>query len=477
MNSTRMSLVTERRLFLLAIVSCVVFTINAITVPVMELPHHIIKNVNEGWNAYFTARAMTGLPIYPQPPETIINNYPPLSFYIVGELGKVVGDFIVAGRLMSVISFFVIVATLGLIVAKRTVSMLAGIFAAVYFAAVFSVFPGGRIGLDDPQLLGHAVMLVGFAVFWLGDGRVRSTFLGAALMVVAGLIKHNIIALPIAVTLSLAIFDRKLLVRWLMAVILSLAVASLVLISLWGTDFIHSISTPRLASLGKAIALITILRDMLPSLTVFILLCFFPKMNSVTEDQDFFFSVIFVLVSLAVAFLLYGGEGVSSNAAFDVVISVALSIGLCVGALPAGREKTSIIAALVLGQYFMITAGIGTAFGGTITAAMQRDRLDIEYVAAHSGDALCNDPTLCYWAKKDFLFDFFNMNQLYAMKKRDPEVFLNKLRRREFTVVALDKSWNIRDRAWIDEFFKILDSSYRIDRTSEEHVFYVPKGN
>lgn len=266
--------------------------------------------------------------------------------------------------------------------------------------------------------------------------------------------------------------DRRL---FLLAIVLSLAVAAVAVIAFWGAGFAHSISTPRLISLAKAISLIAIFRDMLPYLTMFVLLCFFPRVNSAVQDQNFFFSIIFAAVSFAVAFLLYGGEGVSSNAAFDVVISVTLSISLFVGALPVGREKISVMAALVLGQYFMITLGIGTALGGTITAATQKDRLDIEYLAAHPGDAACNDPTLCYWAKKDFVFDFFNMNQLYTLRARDPEIFLSKLRHRDFAVVVLDRSWNIRDRPWIGEFFKILDSAYRIDRTSEEHVFYVPK--
>jgi len=65
---------------------------------------HVPLDPNEGWNAYLAHAAVTGAPLYPQ--GLMVNNYPPLSFYIVGALGTITGDPIVAGRLVSLISFF-----------------------------------------------------------------------------------------------------------------------------------------------------------------------------------------------------------------------------------------------------------------------------------------------------------------------------------------------------------------------------------
>jgi hypothetical protein len=47
---------------------------------------------NEAWNAYFADAAMGKMPLYPSTAQLITNNYPPLSFYVAGLGGRLVGD-------------------------------------------------------------------------------------------------------------------------------------------------------------------------------------------------------------------------------------------------------------------------------------------------------------------------------------------------------------------------------------------------
>src|SRR5262249_18154478 len=63
---------------------------------------------NEGWNAYFADAAMGKMPLYPSADQLITNNYPPLSYYIVGLAGRLVGDPVLAGRLLSLVGVVVI---------------------------------------------------------------------------------------------------------------------------------------------------------------------------------------------------------------------------------------------------------------------------------------------------------------------------------------------------------------------------------
>src|ERR1700716_1241342 len=60
---------------------------------------------DEGWNAYLQSRAVSGEALYPASDSFLINNYPPLSFYLIGGLGALLGDNIVAGRIVSLASF------------------------------------------------------------------------------------------------------------------------------------------------------------------------------------------------------------------------------------------------------------------------------------------------------------------------------------------------------------------------------------
>jgi len=53
----------------------------------MFLPLEI--NYNEAWNGWLAQAAMGRGPLYPDADALTVNNYPPLSFYIVGALAQV----------------------------------------------------------------------------------------------------------------------------------------------------------------------------------------------------------------------------------------------------------------------------------------------------------------------------------------------------------------------------------------------------
>src|SRR5256885_16197099 len=60
---------------------------------------------NEGWNAYHADQAMRGVAqLYPPPDGLVANNYPPLSYYLIGWLGRLFGDPLSLGRALSLLS-------------------------------------------------------------------------------------------------------------------------------------------------------------------------------------------------------------------------------------------------------------------------------------------------------------------------------------------------------------------------------------
>src|ERR1700685_253844 len=85
--------------------------ISGLIKPLATLARYIPLDPNEGWNAFFAQIAMRGGEMYPGPAGSpILDNYPPLSFYIVGLVGRVVGDNIFAGRAVSLISMLIVAA-------------------------------------------------------------------------------------------------------------------------------------------------------------------------------------------------------------------------------------------------------------------------------------------------------------------------------------------------------------------------------
>ena len=59
-----------------------------------------------GWNAYHQDAAFGSRPLYPAVGELIVNNYPPLSFYVIGWIASWAGNALFVGRALSVAAIF-----------------------------------------------------------------------------------------------------------------------------------------------------------------------------------------------------------------------------------------------------------------------------------------------------------------------------------------------------------------------------------
>ncbi len=149
---------------------------------------------NEGWNAAHAIAAVTGRTLYPRPPSLMVNNYPPLSFYLVGALARLKGDFVVAGRAVSLLAFLVTCGGIATVLRLFSTGPRGMLLAVLFFAAVLLI-GSDYVAMDDPQMLGHALQLTAFVLL------LRARLIWSALLFALSLfVKHNLLALPIAAT-------------------------------------------------------------------------------------------------------------------------------------------------------------------------------------------------------------------------------------------------------------------------------------
>jgi hypothetical protein len=430
---------------------------------------------NEGWFAYFAERAVHGGVLYPGADELVMNNYPPLSFYVVGAAGLLIGDTILAGRLISVLALFVIAAILGFLVARAAGSRAAGGFTAAFFLILFSAYPGGRIGLNDPQLLGHAVMLAGLAVVWLRPERFGALFVAATIMVLGGLIKHNIIAAPLAVTAWAAWRGRDTLLRWLAAATLAALLGGAVLLVVWGLPALLSILSPRQVSVMK---LIEDTRRML-YLADIPLAAWLAMVALQRPDREVGLANALVGAGLVELIASAGGHGVVANMAFDLVIGLSLALGLQVGRLPQTRAAAVLVAVLLFHVALVVPLEpvrilAGMAPGKATDEA--KVRAAVAYIAAQPGPVLCFDPVLCWYAGKPFLFDRYNMGQQFAFGRRSEEELLGRVRQHEFAMVEMMQGEleGPETPIWA-RLAAALEVYYERARSSDGYVFLVPR--
>ena len=404
--------------------------------PVLIIPLHIPINYNEGWNALFDTRAVVpgAGPLYPPADSFVFNNYPPLGFYLVGALGRFVfgGDMILAGRVQALVSLLGAAVVTGISVRFLGGTARAGIAAALFLLLHMVIYFRTYVAMDDPQWLAQAIMLSGLAVLLRKNGLSRlaegevpvAGIAGAALLMVAGgFVKHNLIGLPLAVTLWLAVYNRRAAAVWVLAAGLGLGLGAGVTAMLFGqvafADILHHRRVFRAHLWAHGFQHIA---PMLPmAATAALLLRREWPTSSPTSRAAIVFLCQFAVIAGVTGILQRLGEGVYYNAQFETLVAICLAFGLAltpVLAAPvmvygrkAGPVALAMFAALPLigaWPWHLLPAWDDIADRFAREAAWQPV---IAHVAGAPGPAGCIIMSVCWWAGKPSEVDVFNLTQ------------------------------------------------------------------
>ncbi|HTT97668.1 MAG TPA: glycosyltransferase family 39 protein [Rhizomicrobium sp.] len=435
---------------------------------------HVPLDPNEGWNAYHALQAMTGGALYPPRDSFLFNNYPPLSFYVVGALGSLIGDNIVAARILSLLATLAIAAGIYLAARRMKSSVAPAVFAALAFVAGLLIFTD-YVGMDDPQLLGHAVAMGGLLLL-VDERRTPARLVTAALLMsLAFFIKHNLVALPLALTLWLAVSDRRSAV-WFAGAGIVFGLAGLVLFRIaYHIDLFGVLNSPRtysFALLSNAVRNWLLWADV--SLFGLAVLLYLRR-----RDSGVVLCAIYAAVAIAVGIGFAGGAGVDMNIWFDAMIALGLATALVLDRLAPSEAMRGLVAAA-----YMLPLIVGIVLNWD-SAWLERDfwlhpmreetatgRSDIAFLEAQKGPALCETLALCYWAGKREEVDVFNIGQAYATHRQSDDTLVHNIAVRRYGAVAFD---SLDDFALTQRIKQTILKFYRIDHANDEGVFLVPR--
>jgi len=386
--------------------------------PLLSIGRYLPLDPNEGWNAYFADAAISGGMLYPPADALITNNYPPLSFYIVGAIGHLTGDNIFAGRVIALVSLLFVAWSIFYWLRTTGSAVRIGLLAALTFLAYAVTYSRVYVAMDDPQWLAHALMMGGLLAIWKEPDDTRHIILGALLMMAAGWTKHLLIPLPLTVSLWLLWRSRPAFAKWALSAGVTLAFAAAFTGWLYGMRFITSLHEPREYMRWKAMSeAIAALRCFAPLLVLWL-----AALTTGRLGERLGFVSLYLLISGGVALLAAGGAGVDVNSFFDPLIALCLITGLAVEGLwtspQSDTPRMSWGPALAVGLA-MCLVGYAVALAPTEfegirnVAADERSALrDIEIIRADGHDrAACEMLNLCYWAKSAFMVDFFYFGQ------------------------------------------------------------------
>jgi len=415
--------------------------------PLALLPLRIQRNYNEGWGALFTDDAMAGGDLYPAPGGFIANNYPPLSFYLVGLLGPLIPDHVIALRVIALVSYLAI--TFGvwravmLLSGSRRWALASAVLFLLYGVSVFQAY----FAMGDPQWLAHAVAMPALLLLLnrpVAELPARDIVAACLLMLVSGLIKHNLLALPVAVTLWLAWHDRRRLAIWLAAGIVGAGAALAALLALYGPDMLASVAGHhRLMRLANVIYLPWELRALLPVGV--------GALSLLRRWRDPHARLVLIFAVVAGLWGLFQrlGEGVAYNAQFEMFIAMVIATGAGMAALDADGIRWPRPAwlrwaiVLVLALPLLLQAGAMVAAAPSrlarIPDGVHRWQRMIAVVAAAPGPVACERLAVCYWADKGFALDFFNYGQQLYAGTSSPASFEAAMRRHRFGLILAER--------------------------------------
>jgi hypothetical protein len=403
---------------------------------------------NEGWNAYFADAAIGRMPLYPSADQLITNNYPPLSFYIVGFVGRFVGDPVLAGRLLSLVAVVAIAAAITLSVRRLGGTGVAARISAAFFVATMSRFFISYVGMNEPQLFAEAIMAFGFLGFLIARSNDRGYVGPVLVMALAGFVKHNIIAMPLTAFLWLGLHRRREAVKCFCVAAIAIVTGTAICYVLFGRNFFLNILCPRHYSLKRSLGVF----GELEWVSVGLLVCIY---NAWARRRDVNVQLCSCLIAIALGsyFLQKSGAGVDINAQFDLVIAVAMGLGLAftqVSLWPVARpfrlEQAQAILLLAVCARLLASKQLqpvrlifDSSFRNEIVMRERAMTDSVERVRRIPGDVTCGRNMLVtYRAGKSFVVDAFNVQQRILAGALPKDAVAARVTAGTLTIVEVD---------------------------------------
>ena len=437
-------------------------------------------NGNEGWNALHALHAMTRENLYAAVGYDNFPNYTPPYFYLLGWLGMLFGDYVFIGRVISIASLLVISLNVGITARALGAGRNGAWSSAALFFLITCLAARGYVAMNDPQLLAHAVQSTGLVLLLRSSSDrigARRVLMVVALVLAGGLIKHNLIPVPLAITIWLAMKDRRALALWLVAGATGVALAGAFAYAVFGAPLFEQVfGHERQYSLGLAFASWRWLWPHLPFAIIAWLLA-----HQQRDVPGVRLMQIYLIAALLIGFLLAGGRGVNVNTYFDLSIASLPLVGLAItrsgfgtrqwlGSMP--WQKLG-LAVLVLVPVFIMGPAAVQHFVGRVQSLNDEDHFQplLQTLAAADGPVACENQTICYWAGRDSAIDFSNMASILRVDPQATEEFLRYLESKQIVMILMGST---RSGRLTPAANAVLLDNYTAEVTSPMHV-YVPK--
>jgi len=456
-----------------------------------RLRYHFSLNYNEGFNVHYADVVARGQGLYAQPPKFMVMGYPPFSFHTIAILAPGLGGPLVTGRTLALAGLAVITALAGYIVYITAGDSIAALFSSLLVLLCIGLYGRDYVGMNDPQMMAHAIVLVGATVYLRRPMAWSNVLAGAVIVTIGLFFKHNIIAFPVGIALALLFTNRRLFFIWSGTGLLLATVLGVIIVRMDGPFFLQSLTTARHMSRTQSItATIAFLR----TLQVPVIVGMFGLVFKRHDRQMWPFSFA-MLTGFAYSVFVSAANGINVNHFFDVLVVICMVCGLVFADLrrfatrhPELPKFDTIIGAfpLIFLLGFLanpvVVADFALALKGSKTWQEQAAVFaeDVRYVASHSGPAICEDLLICDDSGKNIDYDAFNVNEAVLTHPAYQGEIIARLSAKQYGVIQInrdpDEQIIAAQRVFFTKAFMVgLLENYSIERVDPRKVFFVPK--
>jgi hypothetical protein len=378
--------------------------------------------LTEGWNAYFQDIAASGARLYPEASSLTVNNYPPLSFYFVGLLGRVFGDNLFIGRALSIVGLIGVAVEIFVCVRMLTGGRAGATIGALWYVAIMSHNSSAYVGANDPQLAGEALMGAGLVMMLARDGAGKSATPALLVMVVGGFWKHNMIGIPLTAVAWLFLNHGKKAIRPVCISAIATSVGLLICYTAFGKEFFENLLIARDYSLNHVLGNIGHLQWLAPALIIWAIWA--PTGRSTAAR----FTMLHVPIGLFACILQWLGDAIFGNAEFDLILALGIAVGVTFENIQSSAFAKRFGVNVAQGTMVAILAARLVAtdrhepallfffpdFRSQLPAGERSVRTEADRVEAIPGDVYCSNKVVCRLAGKPFVVDDFKVEQMVA---------------------------------------------------------------
>ena len=296
---------------------------------------------------------------------------------------------------------------------------------AIWFLATLAGAYTGYVGMNDPHLLGLAVMCAGFTWFIARANTGRPTEPAVLLMVLAGFIKHSLIAIPASALVWLA-FDRPREAARAAAFGAAACAAGLVLCrAVYGGAFFEQLMMPRAVGWKNLHLALTYAAPLAGAAAICIAWLVYDRRSRLAQKMAVLLALTFIS-----GFVQSLGDGLDVNAYFEFLFALAIGIGMAFSKIQAWPASASAAAGIRLAFAAVLLIALSLSsqtepykflvsreYRQDIAENVDAVGSEVKRLKKIQGNVSCSVMLVCYWAGKHFVWDDFAMRERVATGK------------------------------------------------------------